>query len=84
MIIFDIDKVQRELDGKFNLSHLIVNRVKKLKAGVESKVERKMREKEIILAIREIDSGELVYARDETTTRSAQVELSDSVIIEDN
>ncbi|MCJ8345658.1 MAG: DNA-directed RNA polymerase subunit omega [Candidatus Cloacimonetes bacterium] len=84
MIIFDIDKVQKELDGKFNLSHLIVNRVKKLKAGVESKVERKMREKEIILAIREIDSGELVYARDEGTTRNAQVELSDSVIIEDN
>ena len=84
MIIFDIDKVQRELDGKFNLSHLIVNRVKKLKAGVESKVERKMREKEIILAIREIDSGELVYVRDEGTTRGSQVELAESIIIEDN
>ena len=49
MIEFNIDRVQKELDGKYNLSHLIVNRVKRLRAGVESKVEKKMRENKIAL-----------------------------------
>ena len=84
MIEFNIDRVQKELDGKYNLSHLIVNRVKRLRAGVESKVEKKMREKDIVLAIREIESGDLVYDKDEDTTRRMEVDLTDTVIDEDN
>ena len=84
MIEFNIDRVQKELDGKYNLSHLIINRVKRLRAGVESKVEKKMREKDIVLAIREIESGDLVYERDEETTRQMEVDLTDTVIDEDN
>ena len=84
MIEFNIDRVQKELDGKYNLSHLIINRVKRLRAGVESKVEKKMREKDIVLAIREIESGDLVYERDEETTRQMQVDLTESVIDEEN
>ncbi len=84
MIEFNIDRVQKELDGKYNLSHLIINRVKRLRAGVESKVEKKMREKDIVLAIREIESGDLVYERDEDTTRRMEVDLTDTVIDEEN
>ena len=84
MIEFNIDRVQKELDGKYNLSHLIINRVKRLRAGVESKVEKKMREKDIVLAIREIESGDLVYERDEETTRQMEVDLTESVIDEEN
>lgn len=84
MIEFNIDRVQKELDGKYNLSHLIVNRVKRLRAGVESKVDKKMREKDIVLAIREIESGDLVYERDEETTRQMQVDLAETVIDEEN
>ena len=84
MIEFNIDRVQKELDGKYNLSHLIVNRVKRLRAGVESKVEKKMREKDIVLAIREIESGDLVYERDEETTRQMQVDLTETIIDEEN
>tara|TARA_Y100000589_G_C26914065_1_gene531524 strand:+ start:424 stop:705 length:282 start_codon:yes stop_codon:yes gene_type:complete len=84
VIEFNIDRVQKELDGKYNLSHLIINRVKRLRAGVESKVEKKMREKDIVLAIREIESGDLVYERDEETTRQMEVDLTDTVIDEDN
>ncbi|GEM_PF-1005959 len=80
MIEFNIDKVQRELDGKFNLAHLIFNRVKRLRAGVEPKVDRHMREKDIVLAIREIDSGDLTFRLDEESTREPEVELSESVI----
>mgnify|MGYP003335636504 FL=1 len=80
MIDFNIDKVQRELDGKFNLAHLIFNRVKRLRAGVEAKVDKRMREKDIVLAIREIDSGDLAYRLDEGSTRESDVELSESVI----
>lgn len=80
MIEFNIDKVQRELDGKFNLAHLIFNRVKRLRAGVEPKVDKRMREKDIVLAIREIDSGELTYRLDEESTKESEVELSESVI----
>ena len=84
MIEFNIDRVQKELDGKYNLSHLIINRVKRLRAGVESKVEKKMREKDIVLAIREIESGDLVYERDEETTRQMEVDLTETVIDEEN
>ena len=84
MIEFNIDRVQKELDGKYNLSHLIINRVKRLRAGVESKVEKKMREKDIVLAIREIESGDLVYERDEETTRQMEVDLTESVIDDEN
>jgi DNA-directed RNA polymerase omega subunit len=80
VIKFDIDKLQKELDGKFNVAHLIVNRVKKLKSGVDAKVERKMREKDIILAIREIDSSGLEYDLDEATTRQREVELAETLI----
>lgn len=83
MIEFNIDRVQKELDGKYNLSHLIVNRVKRLRAGVESKVEKKMREKDIVLAIREIESGDLVYELDEESTRQMQVDLTETIIDED-
>ena len=84
MIEFNIDRVQKELDGKYNLSHLIINRVKRLRAGVESKVEKKMREKDIVLAIREIESGDLVYERDEETTRQMEVDLTESIIDEES
>ena len=84
MIEFNIDRVQKELDGKYNLSHLIINRVKRLRAGVESKVEKKMREKDIVLAIREIESGDLVYERDEETTRQMEVDLTETIIDEEN
>ena len=65
VIEFNIDRVQKELDG-VNLSHLIINRVKRLRAGVESKVEKKMREKDIVLMMRE-ESGDLVKEREEET-----------------
>ena len=84
MIEFNIDRVQKELDGKYNLSHLIINRVKRLRACVESKVEKKMREKDIVLAIREIESGDLVYERDEETTRQMEVDLTETIIDEEN
>lgn len=84
MIEFNIDRVQKELDGKYNLAHLIINRVKRLRAGVESKVDKKMREKDIVLAIREIESGDLFYERDEETTRQMEVDLTETVIDEDN
>ena len=84
MIEFNIDRVQKELDGKYNLSHLIINRVKRLRAGVEFKVEKKMREKDIVLAIREIESGDLVYERDEETTRQMEVDLTETIIDEEN
>lgn len=84
MIEFNIDRVQKELDGKYNLSHLIINRVKRLRAGVESKVEKKMREKDIVLAIREIESGDLVYELDEESTRQMQVDLTETIIDEEN
>jgi len=84
VIEFNIDRVQKELDGKYNLSHLIINRVKRLRAGVESKVEKKMREKDIVLAIREIESGDLAYERDEETTRQMQVDLTETIIDEEN
>jgi len=84
VIEFNIDRVQKELDGKYNLSHLIINRVKRLRAGVESKVEKKMREKDIVLAIREIESGDLVYELDEESTRQMQVDLTETIIDEEN
>lgn len=84
MIEFNIDRVQKELDGKYNLSHLIINRVKRLRAGVESKVEKKMREKDIVLAIREIESGDLVYELDAESTRQMQVDLTETIIDEEN
>ncbi|MBW7874845.1 MAG: DNA-directed RNA polymerase subunit omega [Candidatus Cloacimonetes bacterium] len=80
MIDFNIDTLQKSLDGKFNVAHLIINRVKKLKTGVESKVNRRMREKDIVLAIREIDSTELEYTLDESSTRERQVELAEAVL----
>jgi DNA-directed RNA polymerase subunit K/omega len=83
VISFDIDKVLRDLDGKFNVTHLIVNRVKKLKAGIEPKVDRKMREKEIILAIRELDSGDLEYQMDEEVAIQRDVELAETLIGEE-
>ena len=56
-----------------------------MRAGVESKVEKKMREKDIVLAIREIESGDLVYERDEEeTTRQMEVDLTESVIDDEN
>lgn len=83
MIEFDIDSVQKNLDGKYNLTHLIVNRVKRLRAGVEPKVDRKMREKDIVLAIREIDSGTLTYDVDPESTREMEVELTETIIGEE-
>jgi len=80
MIDFNIDTLQKSLGGKFNVAHLIINRVKKLKTGVESKVNRRMREKDIVLAIREIDSTELEYTLDESSTRERQVELAEAVL----
>ncbi len=82
MIDFDIDRLQKGLDGKFNVAHLIINRVKKLKTGVEPKTPRRMREKDIVLAIREIEGGDLEYDKDENSTRKVQVELGEIVITE--
>ncbi len=74
MIDFNVDKLQKDLDGKFNVAHLIVNRVRKLKSGIESKVSRKMREKDIVLAIREIESSKLTWDMDEDSTRESLLE----------
>ena len=82
MIKFNIDKVQKDLGGKFNLAHLIFNRVQRLRAGVEPKVERNMREKDIVLAIREIDSNDLTYTVSEEITESEEAEIAQALIDE--
>ena len=43
-----------------------------------------MRENDIVLAIREIESGDLVYERDEETTRQMEVDLTETIIDEEN
>jgi len=80
VIKFNIDKVQKELGGKFNLAHLIFNRVQRLRAGVEPKVERNMREKDIVLAIREIDSNDLEFTMTEEPTESEEAEIAQALI----
>jgi DNA-directed RNA polymerase omega subunit len=82
VIKFNIDKVQKDLGGKFNLAHLIFNRVQRLRAGVEPKVERNMREKDIVLAIREIDSNDLTYTVSEEITESEEAEIAQALIDE--
>ena len=83
MIEFDIDNTQAKVDGKFNLSHLLVGRVKKLRSGVESKVEKVMREKDIVLAIRELESKELEFELVEETKAEKEVTLVEAVLDED-
>ena len=83
MIEFDIDNIQAKVDGKFNLSHLLVGRVKKLRSGVEPKVEKVMREKDIVLAIRELESKELEFELVEETKEEKEVTLVEAVLDED-
>jgi DNA-directed RNA polymerase omega subunit len=80
MIDFKIDDMLKEMDGKYNLVHLVVNRVRKLKSGVEPKVERRMREEDIVLAIREIDSGSLTWDLESLEPRHREVELGETII----
>lgn len=80
MIDFKIDDMLKEMDGKYNLVHLVVNRVRKLKSGVEPKVERRMREEDVVLAIREIDSGKLTWDLESLEPRHREVELAETII----
>lgn len=85
MIDFNIDEMLKDMDGKYNLVHLVVNRVRKLKSGVEPKVERRMREEDVVLAIREIDSGKLEWELSDSSAHNREVELTETIIgVQDN